>query len=275
MTEIDYERVRQIIECSKHGYYEREQCRMTREGPFALSIDDILGRVCTPGSRVLDIGCGNGRTLLRNAARFGEGVGLDNHRPHIDLARENLASSGVKNVRFIEGRADNLPLEAASFDFVFSERGPLAWSDVNTFNALRVLRPGGMILAETPGPLAYHEMSYIFDPNNAPLHRVQQTANLEGMAAVLARNGVDVQLAASHMERWVFEDLYEWLTFHMSCWDYYPDRRFDTWPLPEELCHGIERFRVMTADSQGRIRITNHRSWVAGIKRCPQATFTG
>ncbi|MCC7407967.1 MAG: class I SAM-dependent methyltransferase [Phycisphaeraceae bacterium] len=264
---IDDDKVHQIVASSQHGYYERERCRFEREGMLGPRIDDIFRRVCDRKSQVLDIGCGNGRTLLRNALVFGQGVGLDNDPIHLRLAEANKAESGVGNVEFVEGRNDNLPFEAKRFDFVFSERGPLAGVDVNTCNALRVLRRGGVILVETPGVLLYFEPGYIFDWQTVPLHKMAPTARLDDLAAVLARNGVDVQIASSHIERLVFADFYEWLKFHLSTWDYYPNWRIESWPPTEHLRHGIDRFLRMVADDQGRIHVTNHRLWVGGVKR--------
>lgn len=269
MIDIDYDRVHQIIQSSRHGYYEREQCRFVREGSLALHIDEVFPRVCRPDSRVLDIGCGNGRTLIRNASLFGEGIGLDNYPPHVCLAQETIAASGVANVRIVAGRGDNLPFEPESFDFVFSERGPVAGNDVNTFNAVRVLRRGGTMLIEGPGPCGYFEPGYIFGfgAHDIPIHNVPASGWLEGLSAVMARNGIDVQLAASHIERLVFEDFYEWLKWHLSAWDYYENWRFVDWPLLERQVHGIARFLVMCADEAGRIRVTNHRLWTGGTKR--------
>ena len=266
MIQIDYDRMHQIIQAGRHGYYDREECRLTREGPLSLNIDDVFRRVCRPQSRVLDVGCGNARTLIRNAALFAEGVGLDNHEPHLRLAEQNVAASGVTNVRIVEGRGDNLPFDKESFDFVFSERGPLG-VDVNTFNAVRVLRRGGTLLFETPGSWGYFEPCYVFDMLNIPIHKVPQTDRLDSQIAVMARNGIDVQLAASTIERLVFEDFYEWLKFHLSAWDYYENWRFTDWPLPEHQVHGLGRFLVLCADEAGRIRVTNHRLWIGGVRR--------
>jgi len=266
MTAIDLGQVREIIQSSRHEYYEQEQCRVSCEGSLRMSIDDLFARVCGEGSRVLDIGCGNAHTLIRNASRFGEGVGLDNHPPHLRLAERNVAAAGVTNIRVVEGRGDSLPFETGSFDFVFSERGPVAGSDVNTFNAARVLREGGTMLIETPGAWNYFEPGYIFQPSKIPIHSVSATAKLEYLSAVMSRNGIDVQLAASHLQRWVFEDVYEWLKWHMSAWDYYESWRL-TWPLSDEHVHGLGRLLAMCADESGRVRATSHRLWIAGVKR--------
>lgn len=265
---VDYEKVREVIETAGHGYYEREKCRVEREVVFAPQIDEVFGRACGGRGRVLDIGCGNGRTLIRNSGCFEEGVGVDNDPEHVRLAEENLRSSGVKNVRFVEGRADNLRLrfEPESFDLVFTERGPLPGSDVNTMNAVSVLRRGGVLMAENPGPLMHFEVGLIFDKPVKALHPVPPHGQLDGAAEELARNGIEVQFTCSIAEKLVFPDLYEWMRYHISAWDYYGDCRFE-WPLPERVRHGLERFLSVVMDEEGRVRVSNQRMWVMGVKR--------
>jgi SAM-dependent methyltransferase len=263
---INYDRIGEIVSATGRHYYDKEACRLEREGPLAPTVSDELKRDLSPQMRVLDIGCGSGRTLIELAGLFAEGVGIDNDLAHIELARRNKADSRAANVTFVEGRADNLPFEAESFDVVFSERGPLSGSDINTANAAGVLRAGGTLLTECPGPHNQYEVGYVFEPDALAIHRCSQTAGLEGICAVVARNGIDVRLACSFIETWVFPDVYEWLRYHMSQWDYCGGRRFDTWPLPEELKHGFERFRRMTADEAGCIRVTSHRLWAGGVK---------
>jgi len=72
----------------------------------------------TPKSRVLDVGCGNGKTLLDICAQYGcEGVGVDISDAMIAQARRNLrdlnrlrTADGQKSVRctFIRGSASQL-----------------------------------------------------------------------------------------------------------------------------------------------------------------------
>lgn len=264
---IDYEKIAEIVQTAGREYYDKEACRFERERLLAQTVPDELRRELSPEMRVLDIGCGNGRTLIELSGLFAEGVGIDNDPAHLEQAQRNQADSRAANVTFVEGRADNLPLEPESFDVVFSERGPLSGSDVNTANAARVLRKGGRLLTECPGPHSHYEVGYIFEPDALAVHRCSQTANLDGICAVLARNGIDVRLACSFVETWVFPDVYEWLRYHMSQWDYCGGQRFDAWPVPDELKHGLQRFCRMTADEAGCIRITNHRLWAGGVKK--------
>ncbi len=263
---IDYDKVREVIETAGREYYDKERCRVEVARPPIGGFAELVARASSPEARVLDIGCGNGRTLLKAAASFREGVGLDNDEKHLAQAEALKAESGVRNVTFVHGWAHKMPFETASFDVVFSERGPLAGYDVNVRNAVRVLRSGGTIFYETPGPRNYHEVGYIFDPHQPPISALPLTARIEDQLAVFERNGVAVTLAQSHLETLVFPDVYEWLRHHLSQWDYFDSWRLE-WPLSDRRKLGIECFLAMAADDAGRIRITSHRLWIGGVKR--------
>jgi SAM-dependent methyltransferase len=262
---IDYRKMRRIIDASTNDYYEQESCRFEQIAPLVPRIDDVIRRAARPEHRVLDIGCGNGRTLIRNAPRFAEGIGLDNSERYLRQARGHAAGAGVRNVRFVEGLAAELPFEDGSFDLVFSERGPLAWSDVNIGQAMRVLRPGGWTLAETGGAANYREPGLIFDPDWS-LTPCTTLEREEKARAFFDRNGVDVRLVSSWVRERVFADFYEWLKWHLSQWEYYGDWRFDRWPLPDEWKAGIERFLAAVGDDAGRVHIRSHQMWIGGVK---------
>ncbi len=102
------------------------------------------------GERILDVGCGCGRTTLDLAARVGpEGaaVGLDVSRPMLAVARDRAAAAGLAHVRFLEDDAQEHAFEPASFDALFSCFGVMFFADpVAAFrNLRRALRPGGRL----------------------------------------------------------------------------------------------------------------------------------
>ena len=78
---------------------------------------------------VLDVGCGSGATLLKNGHRFASGLGIDDDPARIGLAEEALRRKGRSNVelRLLDFLEDGHELEPESFDFVFSERGPIGY----------------------------------------------------------------------------------------------------------------------------------------------------
>src|SRR3954468_2892349 len=99
-----------------------------------------------PGMDVLDVACGTGNATLP-AARAGARVtGLDFAPALLEIARERAADAMVE-IGFVEGDAQELPFEDASFDRVISTFGHMFAPDhERTASEMkRVLRPGGAI----------------------------------------------------------------------------------------------------------------------------------
>jgi ubiquinone/menaquinone biosynthesis C-methylase UbiE len=95
---------------------------------------------------VLDVACGTGNATLP-AARTGAAVtGLDLAPGLLEKARANADSEGVQ-VDWVEGDAEALPFEDASFDVVVSTFGCMfaPRHEVAAHEIARVLRPGGRI----------------------------------------------------------------------------------------------------------------------------------
>jgi arsenite methyltransferase len=102
------------------------------------------------GETVLDLGSGGGLDVILSARRVGEtGVayGLDMTHEMLDLARRNAEQAGVRNVRFLEGAIEAVPLPDSSVDVVISNCVINLSTDKPTVFAemARVLRPGGRI----------------------------------------------------------------------------------------------------------------------------------
>ncbi|HXY91009.1 MAG TPA: methyltransferase domain-containing protein, partial [Acidimicrobiia bacterium] len=105
------------------------------------------------GTRVLDVGCGNGQNT-RAAARLavgGEAVGIDLSSALIENARRLAAAEALTNATFVQGDAQIYPFDAASFDVVISRTGAMFFGDpVAAFaNLRRALRPGGTLVLLT------------------------------------------------------------------------------------------------------------------------------
>jgi SAM-dependent methyltransferase len=99
----------------------------------------------TAGARVLDAGCGSGRTL-EELGRYGEVFGIELDPGAADMAR----ARGCGEVRI--GRLEELPWEESYFDLITCldviEHTP---DDRATLRELRrVCRPGGFLLVTVP-----------------------------------------------------------------------------------------------------------------------------
>lgn len=101
-----------------------------------------------PGNSVLDLGSGAGndcfvaRTLV---GETGKVTGIDFTDEMVEKANQNLAKTGFKNIEFVKGDIEEMPLPENSFDVIISNcvlnlvpDKQRAFSEV-----FRVLKPGG------------------------------------------------------------------------------------------------------------------------------------
>jgi SAM-dependent methyltransferase len=117
-------------------------------GPAGTLAMDRLGLL--PGQRVVDLGCGPGRTTLELAARVGPGgqaVGVDISAEMLARGRERAARLGAGNVEFVHADAQVHDFGQARFDAAYSRFGVMFFSDpVAAFaNVRRALRPGAAL----------------------------------------------------------------------------------------------------------------------------------
>jgi SAM-dependent methyltransferase len=108
-----------------------------------------LGRL-GPGEDVLDVGCGAGMDTLIAAQMVGPAgsvTGIDMTSEMVVKARGSAAAMGVSHVTIVEGSAEQLPFEDASFDVVISNGviDLIPDKDAVFSEITRVLRPGGRI----------------------------------------------------------------------------------------------------------------------------------
>ncbi len=103
-----------------------------------------------PGEIVLDLGSGGGIDVLLSARRVGptgKAYGLDMTDEMLALARENQRKSGLRNVEFLKGAIEAIPLPDNSVDVIISNCviNLSADKDHALAEAFRVLRPGGRL----------------------------------------------------------------------------------------------------------------------------------
>ncbi len=103
------------------------------------------------GETVLDIGCGGGVDTLIAAMLIGpEGtaVGIDTTPEMLERAKKNLKAAALKNARFEEASAEDLPFPDESFDVVTSNGAFNLIPDKAKAleEVFRVLKPQGRLM---------------------------------------------------------------------------------------------------------------------------------
>lgn len=134
------------------------------------------------GARVLDVGCGSGEAILRQAEMLTEArfLGIDVHEPHVAMARERCLTFGDR-VEFRVGDAFSLDLEDDSFDLVLCRHVLQALPEPELVLAemARVTRPGGRlhIVAEDYAMIHFHPTDVDIDRffREGPSEYAQQT----------------------------------------------------------------------------------------------------
>jgi SAM-dependent methyltransferase len=110
-----------------------------------------------PGDEVLDVAAGYGEpglTAARAVAPGGQVVCTDISAEMLAVGRERAAAAGLDNLEFLEGAAEELAFEEASFDAVLSRQGLQFLPDVaGVLTRLHsFLKPGGRLAAAVWGP---------------------------------------------------------------------------------------------------------------------------
>ncbi len=121
-----------------------------------IAEDLVAGARLRPGEQVLDVACGTGivaRLAAGQVAPSGAVTGADINPGMI--AEAERACAALSNASWHEADASALPMPDDSFDVVFCQMGlqffPAKLPALKEMR--RVLRPGGRVLVNTPGPM--------------------------------------------------------------------------------------------------------------------------
>jgi ArsR family transcriptional regulator len=102
------------------------------------------------GDTVLDLGCGAGFDCFlasKKVGKTGKVIGVDMTEEMIERGRANAEKLGIKNVEFVLGEIEKLPIQNNSIDIIISNCViNLTPDKTKTFKeAYRVLKAGGRI----------------------------------------------------------------------------------------------------------------------------------
>jgi ubiquinone/menaquinone biosynthesis C-methylase UbiE len=116
-------------------------------GGFSTTLRQLRNYPLPPHSRILEIGCGTGKTACYLAAQGHIVSAIDIHERMIEKAIQRSSNDKV-TVDFAVGNVTSLPFEENSFDIVMAE-SVLNFTDVRSSLAecFRVLSNGGVLYA--------------------------------------------------------------------------------------------------------------------------------
>jgi len=107
--------------------------------------------------KALDAGCGDGKFAFQIAKHFLRITGIDTSKELLKIAKQKQKTFHVTNISFTYQNADNTSFPDASFDIIFSRRGPTAFSEFH-----RLLKSGGYYIGIEIGEKDCQEIKEIF-----------------------------------------------------------------------------------------------------------------
>src|SRR5439155_17076687 len=179
--------------------------------PLFEAVLDAAG--AGPGTRLLDVGCGTGLTLVLAADRGAVPSGADISPGLLAIARDRLPRAGLH-----EADMESLPFVDASFDAV---------TGVNAFQfagdprralreAARVTRPGGHVVASlfaaperSQGTVAHEAMSALIPAAQAGDHAPYALSAPGNLEAALAGAGLQPAGSGEVVCHWRYADMDE------------------------------------------------------------------
>ncbi len=163
---IDLEAVKQV----QQKVWSEGDFSMVASGVIPASENLVEALDILPDERVLDVACGSGNAAIPAARRaWGNTVGVDYVPELLERGRERAAAERVE-VEFVEGDAEQLPVEDASFDVVISVFGSMFAPDQEQAAAelLRVCKPGGRIGMANWTPTGFTGQMFATTVKHAP-----------------------------------------------------------------------------------------------------------
>ncbi|WP_225447571.1 class I SAM-dependent methyltransferase [Streptacidiphilus sp. PB12-B1b] len=127
------------------------------DGDPEAAFDELARGLGGPDARLVDIGCADGRSLLRIAPAFGSVLGIDMSASMLESAERKREAVGLDGVSFEQRDASRTGLPDGEADVLTSRRGPLFPEEFR-----RVLKPGGHLVYMGIGETDARELKEVF-----------------------------------------------------------------------------------------------------------------
>lgn len=156
-----------------------------------LAREGLPAAVTSASARILDLGCGTGYFTAQLNERFAQAeiIGLDIAEGMLGVARQRCPQVQ----QWVCGDAEQLPLQSASVDLVFSSLA-IQWCEQlpRLFAELqRVLKPGGLLAFSTLGPDTLRELRAAWQSVDTYVH-VNRFTPAEQLHSGLVASGMEL-----------------------------------------------------------------------------------
>lgn len=116
-------------------------------GGLALTKELLKGEKITSSSKVIDVGCGTGKSAAYLVSTYGcEVTAIEPHPVMLQKASQRFVKEKVQ-VHLVQGSSERIPVPSNSFDFLLAESVTVFTNILASLKEYaRVLRPGGIAI---------------------------------------------------------------------------------------------------------------------------------
>ena len=204
-------------------FFEISEAGIRIQNPFSEEKLTLVGEICRelghlqPGTRLLDLACGQGEMLAQWAKQYGiTGTGVDLGQAFLDKARERAKELGVASqVEFVHGDAVEYVQDAHAYDVVSC----CGASDIGggTAGTIKLMRQA--LKGESRGLLLLGELFWNGEPNDAAAEAMgiepSDAPTLPQLYDRLDEAGVQLlNMVLTDLEGWDRYQTYHWMKIH-------------------------------------------------------------